>query len=232
MIDRKLMTIVSLPENSWLQITLNVTNILVSASAPDPALADIGEILAWLVGAIREAPRQHEMSYSTPRITSKLSSRPSFVLDTVFTNLRLDRNSWGGQPNGTCWHKFVRNPVIVKGFPIPRRQNGEKGLEIRLELLSALGNASRITTFGQGLIIKGHSTMFVPIKRTNKSTIWHFLFNKDETRISYLDADKHCSDRLSLEDLCYSDLETTRTFVGWSSSVHLQTGKPSPQCLL
>jgi len=118
----------------------------------------------------------------------------------------------------------VRNPVIVKGFPIPRREKDERELEIPLGLIATLGNASRATIFDQGLVIKGYSSMLVLVKR-KKSVVWHFLFHTDDTRIPYLEAGKVCHSRLSTEDLDLYHLESSRNLVGWSSSVRLQTGK-------
>ena len=198
---------------------MNATNVLVSASDPDPTLADIGELLAWIGAAVRESPLSYEMAYSTPQIFYEITSGPIFVLDAVIELLDYDGIEW--PLNGTCWHHLVRNPVIVKGFPIPRRGNEERGLEIPLELMASLGKSSRATIFGQGLVMKGYSTMLVPIKRIKKSVVWHFLCNEDETRIPYLDANKFCHNRLSTEELDSSDLEVARNFVGWSSSVHL-----------
>jgi hypothetical protein len=67
--------------------------------------------------------------------------------------------------------------------------------------------------------------MFVPVKCSKESVQWHFIFNEDGGRISYLEADKGSSSRLSSETLDPSFLEVARNFVGWSSSVEVLTGK-------
>jgi hypothetical protein len=178
--------------------------------------------------AFRESPHPNEMAFSTASITSitwNTGYRPAFTLDAAID--RFEPGSREEKPNGTCWHYLVRNPVIVRGFPIPRRENEERGIEMPLGLMAGLGNASRATVFDQGLVIKGHSTMFVPVKREKNSVVWHFLFHQDETRIPYLEASKLCHSRLSSEELDSSRLEISRNFVGWSSSVHLQAGKLS-----
>ena len=132
--------------------------------------------------------------------------------------------------NGSCWRSMFKNPAIVKGFPILVRSNGERGLEIPLNMMAGLGMTDQVITFGNGLILKGFSSMFVPVKCSKESVQWHFIFNEDisnvdEGRISYLEADKRCSSRLSSEALDSSFLEAARHIVGWSSSVEMSTGK-------
>lgn len=39
--------------------------------------------------------------------------------------------------NGECWHGLFGRPVVVEGFPIPRRSEGESpGLEIPLNIMA------------------------------------------------------------------------------------------------
>lgn len=214
---------VHLSSDSWFEVILKDNIVKVYVCGSQPVIADIGELLAWISAAIRESPHRDEIAISTPFITRKPSTRLEFSL--MASLQPLDPSSRGQRPNGTCWHSMVRNPVVVKGFPIPKRSFGEKGLEIQLPLMTYLGNAERATVFDQGLVIKGHSTMFVPIDQEKKSILWHFLYHEDETRISYLEASKFCPTRLGSEAMDASHLEISRNFMGWSSSVSLQTGK-------
>lgn len=214
-----------LADGSCLQITFTPINVRILASGSEPRIADIGEILAWIGAALRESPHPDMMAILTPRITRKLNSCPTFILDAAVDVLTSGRKD--GNLNGTCWHYMIRNPVVVKGFPILRRENEERGLEMPLQLMAKLGNAERATVFHGGLVIKGHSTMFVPTRSVKQSVVWHFLFREDETRIPYLEASKLCNGRLSTEEFDASHLEISRNFVGWSSSVHVQTGTSS-----
>ncbi|KUJ09813.1 uncharacterized protein LY89DRAFT_740880 [Mollisia scopiformis] len=216
-----------LADASWLEVELSVNIIVVVTSGPAPTVADIGELLAWIGAAGRESSHPNEIGISIPRITRQITSRPTFTIDATIESIDSKSNGQESRPNGTCWHYMLRNPVVVKGYPIPRREHGERGLEIQLPLMAALGNAERATVFDEGLVIKGHSTMFVPTKQEEQSVLWHFLFHEDETRMSYLEAAKYCQSRVPLEELDASHLETSRNFVGWSSSVYLQTGTRS-----
>ena len=73
-------------------------------------------------------------------------------------------------------------------------------------------------------MIKGHSTMFCPTKRTKDSVLWHYVFNQDASRISYLDADTLCSGRALVNQVDMACLEHSRNFLGWSSSVEIHAG--------
>ncbi|RFU26150.1 hypothetical protein B7463_g10188, partial [Scytalidium lignicola] len=59
-------TCVLLSDKTNLQITLEESVVTVNARGSEPTLADIGEILAWIVAALRESPREDSMMYSTP----------------------------------------------------------------------------------------------------------------------------------------------------------------------
>jgi len=222
--DNLLTNVGPLSDGSRLKITLNESTILVIAFGSEPALAEIGELLAWIGAALRESPNGNTMTYSTPRMTTKTSPRLIFTLDAVMDDLEPEYGR--ERRNGTCWHHLFRNPVIVRGSPILTRGTEEKGLEIPLGVMAGLGRTSRATVFDYGLVMKGFSTMFVPVKCVKNSVIWHFLFHEDETRIPYLSASKLCHGRLSSDSLDASGIEDARNFLGWSSSVEVCTGKP------
>ncbi|KAL6849042.1 hypothetical protein ACO1O0_008572 [Amphichorda felina] len=89
--------------------------------------------------------------------------------------------------NGQCWHDIFKNPVIVKGYPIPQRPEWSTGLEIPLNMMAGLARSQRLDRFRDKLYIKGFSTMLVPTKQIGDVICWHMIYNKDGSRISYLD---------------------------------------------
>jgi hypothetical protein len=165
------------------------------------------------------------MEYSTASIARPQTNgpRPSFVLG--FKREKINPKERAGL--GTCWHKVFKNPVIVRGFPILARNNDERGLEIPLNIMATLGGADRTTIFGDQLLIKGHATMFVPTKRVQNSVLWHFIHNENEERISFAAAKTRCPTRATTDVVDYSCLMTSRSFLGWASSVQLCTGTPN-----
>jgi hypothetical protein len=127
----------------------------------------------------------------------------------------------GEGPNGSCWRPLFRNPIVVRGYPILARFGGEKGLELPLNIMVGLGQATRVTNFDGGLVIKGFSTMFCPTQRMQNSVLWHLLVNQDGDRISYLSAE---GARAPIHEVDAPCLERSRNFLGWASSVEIHAG--------
>jgi hypothetical protein len=62
--------------------------------------------------------------------------------------------------------------------------------------------------------------MLVPTKLSGDMLIWHFLYNRDGNRISYLD-----NTVAHAENVGVSDLDNTRHVVGWCSKVRSYAGR-------
>jgi hypothetical protein len=123
------------------------------------------------------------MTYSIAHIT--VLERPGIHFRLDFLTHGLGPGEHGLKKNGSCWHSLFRNPVIARGFPILARNHEEKVLEIPLNMMAKLGEASRAMNFDGILAIRGFSTLFVPTERTGNSVLWHFLYEESQNRISY-----------------------------------------------
>lgn len=125
--------------------------------------------------------------------------------------------------NGECWHKMFRNPVVVWGYPIPRRPELETGtgLEIPLDMLVALADAHGVAEFDDKTFIKGYSGMLVPTKQVADMVLWHLLLNEDGTRISYTDCRIE-----ALEHIRPTGLRQARHILGWVSHARNNAGSP------
>jgi hypothetical protein len=191
----------------------------------EPTLADIGEQFAWLGAACRTSGNDTKMAFSTVEITTIKSPGLHFKLTFSIEDLALEDQ--GLIQNGTCWHSLFKNSVIVKGYPILARLHGERGLEIPLNMMAGLADAPFATNFDGRLVIKGFSTMFVPTQCTPNSVLWHFLYENDGGRISYLSAcdPKHYPSQALTKRVESLHLTNTRHFLGWTSSAVLLTGK-------
>ena len=124
----------------------------------------------------------------------------------------------------SCWLPLFANAVIAQGFSVPERKTWELGLEIPLEIMAALGGARHVTDFEGGLVLKGHSAMFVPIKRYDQSIQWHLIRRSDEQRVLYRDVSKECPSRAMLDEVDHATLENTRAFLGWWKSAETYLG--------
>lgn len=180
---------------------------------PEDLVVTVGQQLSWICAACRGS--RGTLSYGhvlfhevdTP---SDPSAIPIFKINTEI--VRVDTNE-----SRSCWCAFLPGSVIAAGFPIRPRLSNEAGLEIPLEIMSALGGILNATEFGGGYILKGRSTMFVPIERLGDSVQWHFL-KGNQGRISYKDVRTLCPTRLMLAEFGEKALHSTRAFLGWYSA--------------
>ncbi len=193
----------------------------------EPAIAEIGQQMAWLGAALRSSPSDYRIGYSKPLATFSSGLVATFKFSFEVTELEPEAQ----QRNGSCWRSLFRNPVIVEGYPILARENGEKGLEIPLNVMAGLSQASWVTNFNGGLVIKGYSTMFCPTQRIKDSVLWHYLFNHDASRMPYFSADILCAGRAPIHQVDTVCLEQSRNFLGWASSVEVHIGKLKPSGL-
>jgi hypothetical protein len=121
--------------------------------------------------------------------------------------------------SGLCWHAMFTNPILVGGFPISSKPEPQLGLEMSLDLLAGMVGAPQVLGIQGKVFLKGFATMLVGVRRLDNLLIWHFSFNKEGTRISYLD--------VALESACDIDvhqLEDVRHVVGWSSDSSYYAG--------
>ncbi|RYP03601.1 hypothetical protein DL764_005031 [Monosporascus ibericus] len=102
---------------------------IVEASGTRYSLAEIAEELIWLGAAVRSAPQPDEfgVAYCQPsiaRLMSDLQPEPGILWDINF-KVRRESDCIRSSP-GECWFNLFRNPVVVEGYPIPRRpEHGE-----------------------------------------------------------------------------------------------------------
>jgi len=198
-------------------------------------VAEIGEQLAWLGAALRPGPSNMEHAiYCVPKIgiqpsPSSVALNQSTKHDSdCIVHFNIDFGFEDCEPSsigeseqsGRCWHGFFRRPVIVRGFPILSRPKRSTGLEMPLNMMTALADTKCIQKFGGKLFTKGFSTMLVPTEVCDGLLLWHLLHTKDaNTRISYLDCHfEHAKVELA-------ELHTYRHVVGWCSEVISHVGK-------
>jgi hypothetical protein len=199
--------------------------MIVHATGAVDSLAEVGEQLAWIGAACRQS-FQDTISYSTPHLTYNTAVN---VFNLTFSQKTIQLDKTETKPNGTCWHALFRNPVIVTGYPVLSRPPGAKGLEVPLNMMTSLIEATYATDFDGGIVIKGMSSMFIPTKRIQNSVLWHFLYKEDGTTISFLSATQHdrCSSMPGPDNVDISCLAGSRNFIGWTSSSNLKAGGSS-----
>jgi hypothetical protein len=195
-------------------------------------VTEIGEQLAWLGAALRLGPNNAEqVIYCVPRVeiqsssSSRAPNRSTKHEDCIVQcNIEFDFEDCGCfdsvDEGGRCWHGFFKRPVIARGFPTLSRPKRSTGLEMPLNMMTALADTKYIQKFGGKIFVKGFSTMLVPTEICDGLLLWHLLHTKNaNTRISYLDCN------LEHAEVEMANLHTYRHVVGWCSEVISHVGK-------
>jgi hypothetical protein len=121
--------------------------------------------------------------------------------------------------SGLCWHAMFTSPILVGGFPISSKPEPQLGLEMSLELLAGMVGASQVVEVQRKVFLKGFATMLVGVKRLDDLLVWHFLFDKEGKRISYLDVELEVACDMNVDQL-----DNVRHVVGWSSDSSYYAG--------
>ena len=203
--------------------------VYVEAIGSRSSAAEVGEQLVWLSSALRSSPFIGLALCSPYAKSSGLDPD-----DTEASRYRADRDDSlvveigcifeEGKPEpdgeGQCWHSLFRNPVIVRGFPILERVSSLCGLEIPLHIMAELVQTTRARVFDETVILKGFSSMLVPVGQSDEVTLWHHFFHADGTRITYLERGLS-----TLRISNFSKLQATRHIVGWCLHAKYHAGR-------
>lgn len=99
-----------------------------------------------------------------------------------------------------------------------------RGLEIPLNMMTALVGTARAHVFNDVTILKGFSSMLIPSGQSEDIIVWHVLFNGNGSRISYTEYDF-----APLRNTSFPHLQTSRHIVGWCSQVECYAGRFNSQ---
>jgi len=173
-------------------------------------LIEITQQLAWIGAALSSSPFEEKVAYSEASIAKIGSERLEFELDFQFAPLHPAERS--------CWLPLFCGASIARGFPIAERQD-EMGVEVPLDIAAEIAGFQHAVEFAGGVVMKGFSSMLVPIRRQEDRIQWHLLSGLDpETRLSYREVLDRCPNRATLEEVTLESLRATRAILGWCSA--------------
>jgi hypothetical protein len=226
-----LVFLASLLDGTELDARIEGSKVVVTVIGIADSLAEVGQQLAWLGTALRSSPFEVGIAICSPFIRStRLENNASppqvselMPLLEIFCVIDFKMNelsSIGKGLSGQCWHNMFRNPVMVSGYPILKKHEHGLGLEMPLNMIAGLAGSERANEFDGKVFIKGFSTMLIATKITRDLLIWHYLYNREGGRISYLDHTFQDTDNISL-----FQLDTARHVVGWCSQCLYYAGK-------
>lgn len=208
---------VSVPTaETTLEIKIGMDRTVVRATGSLFHVLDVTEQLCWLTSASRISS-DGAWSRCTPFITDEpeLKTITVDVINSRFSEMRPTASD-------RCWMSIIGAAHIVDGFPIRRRSNNEPGLELTLDAMVAFAKDVRANTFESKLVIKSWSTLFVAMKQTQSSTVWHGIVKQEceRGRISFL-ATERLVPQPGLDAAC---LKSERHFLGWSINTTQEVG--------
>jgi hypothetical protein len=188
----------------------SVSSVVIDAHGSDQMLVEVAQQLAWTGAVLSSSPYGERLAYSQAVIQSVV---PGHLFTIKFQSKALH------PAEDPCWLPLFCGASIARGFPIPPRQD-EMGLEIPLEIMAGISGVRHAVEYEGGVIMKGFSNMFVPIKRSGNRVQWHLVSSLNcETRLSYRDVLDRCQIRASLKEVNLESLRITRAIVGWCSAV-------------
>ena len=195
------------------------------ALSGDPAsVLEAAEASVWLATACREHEGTTSVAYCSALLTD---GAPYLKMTPRFGQAA----ALGDDSSGLCWMKMVSNPVIAQGYPVPIREHPDKqeGLEICVQLMTALSQASWATSYNGFSLLKGVVSALVPRYQVGTSVVWHFFLEQTKSRLSFNDAlpgydHAHAID-VDMDSLC-----ECRHFIGiWTSDAQIMAGRRDRQ---
>lgn len=116
-----------------------------------------------------------------------------------------------------CWLDLVSSSaVIAHHFPVPSR-NEEMGLEIPIGILAHLAGVHHVVEFNGGVVMKGPTSMLLPVERTYDVVQWHLVSSRETNGglLTYQDGLQQCRQRMLVDKVDTKSLHHTRAVVGW-----------------
>ncbi|MCJ1393483.1 hypothetical protein MMC18_006358 [Xylographa bjoerkii] len=187
---------------------------LIVNGTPEEIISIVHQI-AW-IGLVFRLPIPGELSHSD--FTLRQSSLLQF--DLTYSPARTVSRS-----SDICWYPLFTGLILACGFPIPPREN-EVGVELPFDVMTSLGGVMHSILSDGGYILRGFSSIFYPVSQPSMksppgSIQWHALHTSNKIPLESL---RNLS-RLKLLDLNeFEALSSCRTFLGYSSEVHVRLG--------
>ena len=192
------------------------------------SIIDVAQCLAWIGASLRASSESSTLRYCVARPTAhraaekdRRSGQPA-VLTISFDQVPLV--AYESLPaDGACWQNLVQNPVIARGFPVPRRKSAAEGLEASLDVMGALVDADFLTFFNGNAILKGFNAAVSLVGRSASFRLWHSTVGEFGARLPFCDPRLASDAIIPRSDI--SSLKGCRHILGWVSKVSYNIGR-------
>ncbi|KAI9662604.1 MAG: hypothetical protein M1821_008771 [Bathelium mastoideum] len=217
--------VANLPDGTELNARIEERKFIITTIGTGDSLAEIGQQFAWLGAALRSSPFKTGVAISSAFVRAPASKFTPSAEIRYQIGFKIDQPvTRGGGQSGECWHSMFRNPVMVSGYPTLRKHEDGLGIEMPLNMIGALAGSEQVNTFDGKVFVKGFSAMLIATKITRDLLIWHYSYNNEGGRISYLDHQVQSVDNISL-----LQLDGARHVVGWCSDCKYYAGAADAQ---
>ncbi|EUC39412.1 hypothetical protein COCCADRAFT_152 [Bipolaris zeicola 26-R-13] len=212
----------SLLDGTQFQARIEDAKLIVNVVGSSESLAEAGQQLAWLGAALQSPPietgialcvpfiRECYLMHDPPPVEVSEQRQRGKIFCRFDSEVKAPYMA-GIEGSGLCWHKMFASPILVGGFPILSKPEPKLGLEMSLDLLAGMVGAPQVLGIQGKVFLKGFSTMLVGVRRLDDLLIWHFSFDEEGNRISYLDVPLGQACNMSVDQI-----NDVRHVVGWS----------------
>jgi len=196
-------------------------------------VSEIAEQLGWLAATMRSSPVSQGMVTGRPRVEdlnvrTDHEGAPTAMVEGscrivfYFQEAAEICNS----VDGFCWGPLFNSPILVVGYPIPRRPEPNTGLEMSLNTMAYLVRSQQVVQWGTRVIMKGFSSLLVATMASSSIIVWHLLKSRiSGERVSYIDSRLEELDIRTSQDVSLRMIEGARHIVGWCASATDFCGK-------
>lgn len=185
------------------------------------SIATVAEQIIWLGASLRQSCSERGLATCRPQIRisgpTAAGAPPNCHIEFSVEEHNTSSQESG---DGQCWHEIFQNPVVARGYPIPRRTQYGSGLEIPLNVMAGLTGCPRINQYMGCHFLKGFSTALVPTEKTKDAVLWHLYYSEDGSRLPYPNMEP-----MEKVNIGLGELTRARHIVGWCSKAQFFAGK-------
>ena len=121
----------------------------------------------------------------------------------------------------SCWQPLFAGSIIVPGFPTPAR-SGQVGIELPYSVMTSVARIWHPIEHDGGIILKGFSTMLVPISCTAEFIQWHFISVRVGKRLRMATFEDRIKDWHRFKSL--DEIGNKRMFIGFCRRIKILLG--------
>ncbi|KAH7243150.1 hypothetical protein B0J15DRAFT_94008 [Fusarium solani] len=209
-----------LKDKSLVSCLFDHSELHVKVEGTADSIATVAEQIIWLGASLRQSCSESGLATCRPQIRIS-GSTAAGAPPNCHIEFSVEEHNTSSQESGDgqCWHGIFQNPVVVGGYPIPRRTQYGSGLEIPLNVMAGLTGCPRINQYMGHHFLKGFSTALVPTEKMKDAVLWHLYYSEDDSRLPYPDMEPMDQVNISL-----GELTQARHIVGWCSKAQFFAG--------